>query len=60
MKVKIANEHSNDKVRIKVEHINELEHLDDKVRINIKFIDELEHFQSELEGKVETLQSNVM
>jgi len=60
VKVKVANEHSNDKVRIKVKHINELEDFDDKVRIKIKLIDELEHFHSELEGKVEKLQSNVM
>jgi len=59
VKVKVANEHSNDKVRIKVEHIYELEHFNDKVRIKIKLIDELEHFHSELEGKVEKLQSNV-
>jgi hypothetical protein len=50
VKVEVANEHSNDKVKIKVEHINVVEHFDDRVRIKIKFINELEHFHSELEG----------
>jgi hypothetical protein len=52
VKVKVTNECSNEKVRIKVEHIDELEHFDEGVKIKIELTNEFEHFDNELEGKV--------
>jgi hypothetical protein len=60
VKVKVANECSNDKVRIKVEHIDELEHSDEGVKIKIEPTNEFEHFDNEFEGKVKELQSKVV
>jgi hypothetical protein len=60
VKVKAANECFDDKVRIKVEHIDELEHSNEGVKIKIEPTNEFKHFDNELEGKVKELQSKVL
>lgn len=57
---KVANECFDNKVTIKVEHIDELEHFDEGVKIKIEPTNEFEHFDSELEGKVKELQSKIV
>jgi hypothetical protein len=60
VKVKVANECYDDEVKIKVEHISELEHFDEGVKIKIEPTNEFDHFDNELEGKVKESQSKVV
>jgi len=39
VKIEATNEHFDDKVRIKVEHIDELKHFNEGVKIKIELID---------------------
>ncbi len=59
VKIETINECSDDKVRIKVERIDELQHSNEGVKINIEPTNQLKHFDSERKGKIEELQSKI-
>jgi len=59
VKIETINELSDDKVRIKVKHIDKLKHSNMGFKIKIEFTNQLKRFDSELKGKIEDLQSKI-
>ncbi len=47
MKIETINERSDDKVRIKIERIDELKHSNEGVKIKIDHTNQLKHFDNE-------------
>jgi len=60
VKIETINERSDDKVRIKIERIDELKHSNEGVKIKIDHTDQLKHFDNDLKGKIKKLQSKIM